>query len=315
MSLKTKKTASIIVSLLIFLLITTVGITYREELFTTLQTVNLLWVSSGLFCYLINYLARARRIQAYSNNSIQLFPDTLRITCLHGFASYFRPMRSGDLTLPALLKFYHGVPIIQGSRILLRARLMDILSLGILLTGAAIFSAPQLNLQWRILFLVTGISFTGLPYLLIALTRSKKEWLVQVLQKIKAEKEKQIRFPKTKELLYSLTIWFWTGCTTFCVIRSLDIPLAFPDVWFFAAIQLPLQLLPVQGLANSGNHEAGWLAALKLLDIAPPDAMAVTLASHIILIGYVLSLGAMAVILPSPGGSLTDKKQATEKGC
>lgn len=65
-------------------------------------------------------------------------------------------MRSGDLTLPALLKLYHSIPFAKGSHILLRARLMDIWGLGILLSIAAIFSAPQLSLQWRLLFLAIG---------------------------------------------------------------------------------------------------------------------------------------------------------------
>ncbi len=311
MPTKTKKTVSIILSLLIFLLIIGVGVKYRTELFKTLQSVNLIWVFSGLFCYLVNYLARAKRIQTYSDNTLQLFPDTLRITTLHGFASYFLPMRSGDLSLPALLKFYHDLPLAQGSRILLRARFMDVLSLGILLSAAAIFSAPQLKLEWRLLFLGTGVSFIGFPYLFILLTRWKKEWFVKLSRKIRPDNGKQLSYPKGKELLYSLVIWFWTGCTTFCVIRSLDIPLTFLDVWFFAAIQLPLQLLPIQGLANSGNHEAGWLTALKLLEIAPPNAMAVTLASHLILIGYVLLLGAFGALL-STGISCRRSTKMTE---
>lgn len=293
-----KKKSAIALSLLISLAITTMAIKYRTELFQTLRQTDAQWLVAGLGCYLINYLSRAYRIRSYSHNQLLLFPDTLRITCLHGFASYFLPMRSGDLTLPALLKLYHNMPIAQGSHILLRARVLDVLSLGLLLTGAALFSAPQLSLQWRLLFLITGLAFIGLPYLLIALLRWKKEWLSEKLRQLGTSDGRTIRYPSGQELLQSLLIWFWTGCTTFCVIRSLDIPLAFLDVWFFAAIQLPLQLLPIQGLANSGNHEAGWLLTLQLLDITQVDVVGVTLSSHIILIGYVLFLGAVALLLP-----------------
>ncbi len=294
----TKKISAIALSLLIFLVIAAVAIRYRTELSQTLRKADWQWLIAGLGCYFANYLSRAYRIRSYSHNQLRLFPDTLRITSLHGFASYFLPMRSGDLTLPAFLKFYHKIPIIQGSRILLRARLLDILSLGLFLIGATLFSAPQLELPWRLLFLFTGLVFVGLPYLLIAMVKWKKEWLFGKLRQLETGEGKKINYPSGKELLQSLLIWFWIGCTTFCVIRSLDIPLAFLDVWFFAAIQLPLQLLPIQGLANSGNHEAGWLVALKLLDIAQADAMAVTLASHIIFISYVLLLGAVAALLP-----------------
>ena len=284
-------------SLLIFLVIIAVAVKYRTELSQTLRQTDGQWLIVGIVCYFINYLCRAYRIRSYSHNQLRLFPDTLRLTCLHGFASYFLPMRSGDLTLPALLKLYHGMPLILGSRILLRARLLDILSLGLLLTGATLFSAPQLTLTLRLLFLITGLAFIGLPYLLVALVKWKKEWLFGKLHQLESGEGKDISYPSATELLQSLAIWFWTGCSTFCVIRSLDIPLAFLDVWFFAAIQLPLQLLPVQGLANSGNHEAGWLAALNLLGITPTNAMAVTLASHVILIAYVILLGGVAALL------------------
>lgn len=285
-------------SLLIFLAIIAVAVRYRTELFQTLEQTNGQWLLAGLLCYFINYLFRGYRIRYYSHNQLRLFPDTLRITCLHGFASYFLPMRSGDLTLPALLKLYHGMPLLQGSRILLRARLLDILSLGLLLIAATLFSGIHLEPVWRLLFLATGLAFIGLPYLLIVLVKWKKEWLSGKFAQLGSGEGKDLNYPSINEIAQSLVIWFWTGCTTFCVIRSLDIPLAFLDVWFFAAIQLPLQLLPVQGLANSGNHEAGWLVALKLLGLAPADAMAVTLASHIILIAYVVLLGAVAALLP-----------------
>lgn len=289
---------AIVLSLLIFIFVTVVAIRYQTEISQTLKQTDILWLIAGIGCYFVNYISRAYRIIHYSHNQLRLFPGTIRITCLHGFASYFFPMRSGDLALPALLKLYHRVPLITGSRILVRARLLDILSLGILLITAVLFSAPDIDQHWRFIFFMTGLSFLGLPYILIALGNWKKEWLLNKLQCLAIDKDREIRYPSAKEIGQSLLIWFWTGCTIFCVIRSLGIPLAFLDVWFFAAVQLPLQLLPIQGLANCGNHEAGWLVTLSLLGIAQKNAMAVTLSSHIILITYVLLLGAVGALLP-----------------
>lgn len=303
----TKKKLTLLLSLIVFLFIAAVAIKYRSALFQTLLLTDMKWLTAGLGCYFANYLGRAYRIRSYLHNQLHLFPDTLRITCLHGFASYFLPMRSGDLTLPVLLRFYHGIPIARGSRILLRARLLDILSLGLLLIGATTCSAPRLDKPWLVLFIVTGLVLIGAPYLLIALTRWKKGWLLERLKWLESGKENETKYPTWKELLQSLIIWFWTGCTTFCVIRSLDITLNFMDVWFFAAIQLPLQLLPIQGLANSGNHEAGWLAALKLLGIEPTSSLSVTLASHILLIGYVTTLGLFVLILPAGRSSFNNR--------
>jgi hypothetical protein len=62
-------------------------------------------------------------------------------------------------------------------------------------------------------------------------------------------------------------------------------------------MQLPLQLLPVQGLANSGNHEGGWVAALVLMGFNAQEALKFALASHGVLIGYVALLGLVAVFM------------------
>ena len=60
--------------------------------------------------------------------------------------------------------------------------------------------------------------------------------------------------------------------------------------------QLPLQLIPIQGFANSGNHEGGWIAGLALLGIPTSEAVDFSLTSHALLIIYVLALGIVALI-------------------
>lgn len=101
-----------------------------------------------------------------------------------------------------------------------------------------------------------------------------------------------------KETSLSLLIWFWTGCTLFSATRALSIPIQFMDIWFLVAIQLPLQLFPIQGVANTGNHEVGWVTGFALLGISPEQGLEFALASHVIVIAYVLMLGIMGFLLP-----------------
>ena len=288
-----------LLSLTLFLCMAGVATWYRDELVETLATVHYGWLLLGLLCYLVNYLCRAWRIRSYSTRPLPIFPGIFRICCLHGFAAYFLPMRSGDLTLPILLKGYQGIPVSQGGRILFRARMLDLMSLGFLLTGATLFTAPRLAISWKLVFLGTGLGLAGLPWVLIRGSRVQSGWVKRLVARVRHDVGGEIPYPRGLESAQSLIIWFWTGCTTFCVIRALHIPLPFEHVWFFAAIQLPLQLLPVQGLANSGNHEAGWLLALDILGIRTSDPLSLTLASHVLLIGYVLCLGGLALLLPT----------------
>lgn len=277
-------------------LILIIAIYNRETLVQVMGQADISWIGMGLGCYLLNYVTRAYRLRMLSLKQVSFFPAAIKSSCLHGFYSYFLPLRSGDLSLPILLLFNADLPIVQGGGILLRARLLDLFSLGLLLSGASLFSAPQLQPFVRGIFFFSGVALLLLPYGAVFLFKAGNNRLVNALSK----RVGGMNYPTSREIIVSLLVWFWTGCTIFCVIQSLSIPLDFMDVWFLAAIQLPLQLFPLQGLANAGNHEVGWLAALSLLGITPAEGLPLSMASHVILICYVAVLGSIALMLPSP---------------
>ena len=101
------------------------------------------------------------------------------------------------------------------------------------------------------------------------------------------------------EIIISLIIWFFIGCTLFSIVIALAIPLSFLDIWFLTAIQLPLQLIPIQGVANAGNHEIGWVAGFSILGISPEIGLGFALASHVAIILYVALLGLVGMLVPT----------------
>jgi len=291
------KFVSIVLSGTIFILIVIVALYNKESVKEVISKTDPLWVLGGALCYCCNYFFRSYRLWHYTLKSGALFPTYLKITSIHGVNSYFLPMRSGDLTLPLLLRLHAGIPWSKGSRILVRARMLDIFSLGFLLFLANVFTEATIDFLLRVIFVTIGLGLIVFPYFAVFVTRSEKFQKIKLVRRIFGEG--RATYPGSAETLISLLIWFWTGSTLFCVIRSLDIPLSFLDVWFLAAIQLPLQLLPVQGVANTGNHEAGWLAGLSMLGIHVDLALPLALSSHVILICYVLLLGIISLLLPS----------------
>ena len=62
------------------------------------------------------------------------------------------------------------------------------------------------------------------------------------------------------------------------------------------SIQLPLQILPVQGIAQAGNHEGGWVAGLALLGIPPAEGLNFALTSHALILVNILALGPVALL-------------------
>jgi uncharacterized membrane protein YbhN (UPF0104 family) len=297
----TNKLATTLCSTIIFGLIIVVAFRYYEQVGGLIKKIDLGWFALGIACYFCNYLCRASRIWIYAKKRGRFFPDYVKISGLHGFNSYFLPLRGGDLTLPFLLSLHVGIPLIQGSKILVRARLLDIFVLGFILIASTLLTPTDLAAKWRTLFFLAGMGFIALPYAATFLVRKGSRGLTGWTRKIIGDE--QPAYPQLKESLLSLLVWFWTGATVFCVIRSLGMPLSFFDVWFVATVQLPLQLLPVQGLANAGTHEAGWVIALSMLGIQPQQGLPLALSSHVLIIAYVCLLGLAAVLTPSPRSS------------
>jgi len=298
---------SFFLSLAIFVAIVFAAFQNKDAVREMILKADFFWLIAGVICYACNYFFRSYRLWLYTNKTGVLIPAYLKITGIHGFNSYFLPMRSGDLTLPFLLRLHAEIPLAVGGRILVRARVLDITSLGYLIFLAILLTPSEMPAVWRLLLISAGIAFVLIPYVAFYIIRhdtvSLNSWLCRVIGEGKPE------YPVLRETLVSLVIWFWIGCTIYCVIRSLDIPLSFYDVWLLVAIQLPLQMFPIQGLANSGNHEVGWVLALGLFGIAASDGLPIALASHAVFISYAILLGAVALVLPSRESGRADPKR------
>ena len=103
-------------------------------------------------------------------------------------------------------------------------------------------------------------------------------------------------FNKT-EILLSVTIWIASAATLWSIAAAMHLSLSMDELLFLVAIQLVMQLFPVQGFANSGNHESGWIAAMMLMGFPADISLQFALASHAIVLVFVLFLGFMALVL------------------
>ncbi len=285
-----------LLTILLFLVILFIGYRQRNELFSLLTNVNLIWLLSGLVFYFCNYATRAYRLRLLTREEFVPFGATFKISALHGFYSYFLPLRSGDISLPFILNQVAGLPLLAGTAILLQARLLDLLSLGSLLFCSTLLSYDILSKKVYFLFLFASAGLVFAPFIIkVTLTICKRttlRWFKAFAKNISVQ-------PFTlNQIIFSFLIWFWTGCTLFAAAKSIGIPIHFMDIWFLVAIQLPLQLFPLQGIANAGSHEVGWVAGFALLGISPEKGLDFALASHAIIIVYVLVLGSVGFFIP-----------------
>jgi hypothetical protein len=61
-------------------------------------------------------------------------------------------------------------------------------------------------------------------------------------------------------------------------------------------IMIPMTLLPLQGFANLGTHEIGWVAAFRLFGYSANASLNIAISSHIIMLLFVLTLGLLGYL-------------------
>ncbi len=121
-----KKNIYRVISLSLFLIVLGVAVHKGPQLWNNLQDIKLNWAAVGLGLHFINYLLRAARLRIISGLRLEIWPDAIHSASLHGVATYFLPLRTGDLTLPVILKSVANIRMTEVGQILLKARGLDL---------------------------------------------------------------------------------------------------------------------------------------------------------------------------------------------
>jgi len=291
-----RKSLSFFASFLLAGMIAAITFFKADSVIESLKNINTFWAIAGLGCYWINYLFRSMRFCTISENSLQLWPDAIKATCLHGLATYMLPFRAGDLTLPAILKSINNTSWIEGGRILIKSRILDISTLGFWMICAAVLTRVQIPFSFRAGWTALGLAMLVSPLMISWLISSGLRMSSSVFGKyiIQFQTVSEITW---QEVVQSLGIWMGIGGCLFCAARAVGLSLGPGDAVFLISVQLPFQLIPIQGFANAGNHEGGWIAALAILGIPASGGLVFALASHALMFVYVVSLGAVSLFV------------------
>ena len=282
-------------SFVILLSVIFLGFYFKDTFLAQLKNIDYHWFIAGLSVFLLNYILRAYRILAVvKHNKIRYF-NALSTVSIHGFLTYILPFKTGEISLPFLLN-KQGVSIATSVQSLIKCRLLDLSCLGFLLFASLLTSNSSMAGEIKVLFLMLSILLLLSPYLFRKLTKIIPEKIKNWADKHKINIRGTFHYNKTEWVL-SLGVWVAIAMCLYCVVRSLNMPLTISDTMCLVAIQLPLQLIPVQGIANTGNHEASWLAGLALFGISSTQSLSFALSSHVLLSVYVIVLGLFASIL------------------
>jgi hypothetical protein len=205
-----RKHLSVFASFLLAGMIAAIAFVKSDSVIESLKNINICWAVGGLGCYWINYLFRSMRFCTISENRLQLWPDAVKATCLHGLATYMLPFRAGDLTLPAILKSINNTSWIEGGRILIKSRILDVSSMGILMICAAALTQVRISFTLRLGWMGVGITMMIFPLIISWLISSGSRNSSSAFRNIILRFE-TVSAIKRHEVLQSLGIWMALG--------------------------------------------------------------------------------------------------------
>lgn len=278
----------------------------------TLHRIDFRWLGWALVVFAINYWLRTIRFRLLLNRGPEGTRNLLAITMLHGLFNYLLPAKSGELSYLVLAKRHLDISLPESAATLITARFFDFGVIALLLP----FAVHQFYHEmpgWLILSsAVYCIGVLAAAVMLVAYIRTAKNRPPRPGRDLVT----RIRngFDRTIDSLriidqrrQYLRLWLVTSAIWLCVLlnyyfitASLGFDPTFSQMVVISLILIPLTLIPVQGIANVGTHEAAWIAAFTMFGYSFESALTVAVTSHVVMFAMFVLLGAIGHTLLGP---------------
>lgn len=274
----------------------------------TLSQLSLGWLGLALLTYALNYVFRTLRFQVLLTTEEVSFWQLYAVTSLYGMYNYLLPAKSGEITFVALAKNRLNISLTLGASSLIFVRFFDFATIALFLPFVLVANLKTLPL-WLVcasLIYIMAIIFVGLflyfflqreyaPKINPSTWRAKLDNLVLGFQE--AAKDVLLQKKYIPLFLYTVFIWLCIYTNFYLLTLSLGYRFDYFQVVVISIIMIPMTLLPIQGFANLGTHEVGWITAFAIFN--QPEQLGVTMAfsSHVLLLLFVLVLGALGLFL------------------
>ncbi|MGV6850774.1 MAG: lysylphosphatidylglycerol synthase domain-containing protein [bacterium] len=291
--------------LLVSLILTALTLYYLfsscdEQCISKLMKVEPGYYVAAIFFHLASYITRSLRLRLLLNNPDIPCIKLLSVLGVSGLATYIFPLKTGEITFPLLAKTHLNVPYIQSTPALFIARLFDLLAI---LFFVGVFSQSTLSqsiinypgYSYFLAIIITSIAV----FFLIKCIESPYFQRFSFVQKA-LEHSKQLSKKKlTQAFILSLTQWLLMALFFQFIAKAAGANLSLLAIMTITALILPLSLQPLQGIANTGPHEAAWLSVMLALGYSKKDALPVVISSHFLVLISISLLGLLGFILLS----------------
>lgn len=263
-----------------------------RELAETLAEVSPGWALVAALAAFSFIAARAWRYRLLlGNGQPRRLRTILAVTLSSWGASLILPGPSGDAAFVMLARTRLKAPVAVGLGAALLSRLLDVASLLLV----ALITAPLAGVILPRPLLGAGVALAlliaaGLTALFWTRTRRQiGSWLERLA--LPASIHERLHFAMEElgagsrpALLVAATLAarVATGLQYFALFAAIDQPLSLVQVWFALSIRTLLLAVPIQGLVGLGTMQVWWAAGLTLLGWPADEALAASLAVHLL---------------------------------
>lgn len=258
--------------------------------------------------YAASYLGRAVRLAT-------LLPGSAPLTLLysmsarHNLLNLVLPFRSGEASLPLMLKAEAGLTFAEGTAALLVARVLDLLCVTsyFLLGGALRGREPSAHAPRVVAVLVAVlVALAAMRPLARALaTRPGTGRVREFVQRL----ARHVGEAGTRQLvgatLVSFATWGLTYLACFLLVVAMTGPgevgtqlagVSFPDSLVGSTLLHLTALLPINTIAGAGAWEAGWTAGYMIAGLDEVAAFASAVGSHVAIFAFIALVGGLAFL-------------------
>jgi len=278
-----------------------------SDILSALSQVGLEGVAKLFFLVGITQILRALRFfELLSVKTSIPFFLIFQITCIYQFLNHILPVRSGELSLPLLLKRYSNYPYISSVASLLLTRIHDALALASIVSiGVGVAVLQGRIASFWLSFLVLSLAAIALVIgLFIFMTKNQQlartsrervttykginKFFIKVNTLIKNFYHELLIYRQLslhlKLFSYSILLWLAIFILFWVVLQSLGFSMSLSEVVLGSSLANLTQLLPISTLGNIGTLEAGWVFGFTLLGFDSYRMLTAGIVMHVIVI-------------------------------
>lgn len=246
------------------------------------------------------------------------FARWVQVALIHGALNQVLPFRTGEASYPVLMRRIHGTTLGRSVLVLLVARIFDLLVVFVFALAFVPVVGPQLGVAPGLaaavcLAVVAGCLlalFLLRPGVRLAYALVKRhargrfgERLRERVGRLVAEAA-MFRDVRHFFSVFAISAAMWIGLyvSFFGLLNGFGFPIDLPATVIGSVGAILTNVLPVNGFANIGTLEAGWVLGLVLVGFAETEALAAGIWAHVGVVALSLGFGLVGYLWLQAGG-------------